>query len=55
MRLYMIIVDRPVDGGALSVKLVDTTGEELNGRDVGAELVARLSPTVAGNYYDICL
>ena len=50
LRLYMIIVDRPTDGGALSVKLVDTTGEELNGRDVGAELATRLSTTVAGNY-----
>ena len=49
LRLYMIVVERPADGGALSVKLVDTTGEELNGRDIGTELAARLSTTVAGN------
>ena len=38
IRLYMIVVER--NGGSLSVRLVDTSGDDVNGKDLGTQLIA---------------
>ena len=38
IRLYMIVVER--NSGSLSVKLVDTSGDDVNGKDLGTQLIA---------------
>ena len=41
VRLYMIVVNRSGNSGSLSVRLVDTTGDDVSGQDVGTQLVTR--------------
>ncbi|KAI0242083.1 Tudor domain-containing protein 1 [Lamellibrachia satsuma] len=49
VRLYMIVVNRSVNSGSLSVRLVDTTGDDVSGQDVGTQLVTRGVADSQGN------